>query len=550
MTARSCLTLALVAALAPGSSAGIPLDERPFPMTVAADRGVAGLALVAVPDALDALESLQAVRLVGVPLPGGGALDVDLERLPSVAGDGVLALSDGPGAGPLDAGLTLWTGHVAGDAASEVFLAFSRWGSRGWVRSGGHLLHLLAVPGTGGAWSAADAILIDERGLTALGVTHPEACLTTAALGPPRPPGAGPPPAATTTLLDCPLAIETDVQYFQLFGDVDAARTYVVTLVAAVSARYREQIGVVLTLAYLGLHENGVDPWSTQETPGGGSIDLLFEFQSAWDAGAAPAQAGLYHFLSGAAIGGGVAFLPGLCDPDYAFGVSGSITGMTPFPIVVGPLNWDFTTLAHEVGHGFNARHTHDYCPPIDECAPANAFGQCQTQQSCTTLGTLMSYCHLCDGGQLNETTYFHPQSVADMRAWAEASCLQPFKGVLTTDLGFGKPGNGPAPGLAVTFSAAPDTVHVDVANAFPLAPGSMFLSAVAAMMPFKGAVLVPGPQFPIAIVADAFGDVRLPLPATTSLPRGLQIYAQAWFKDAPGVFAATNAVAFELVTP
>lgn len=39
-----------------------------------------------------------------------------------------------------------------------------------------------------------------------------------------------------------------DWQFFQLFGDEDAARTYALELLGAVSDRYREQIGVILTI--------------------------------------------------------------------------------------------------------------------------------------------------------------------------------------------------------------------------------------------------------------------------------------------------------------
>jgi hypothetical protein len=120
--------------------------------------------------------------------------------------------------------------------------------------------------------------------------------------------------------------------------------------------------------------------------------------------------------------------LPGLCDQIYGFGVSGNVDGQVAFPVAQGPLNWDFMVFAHEVGHNFGAPHTHDYCPPLDECAPPGYFGSCQTQEDCITDGTVMSYCHLCPGGLSNITTYFHPQNVADMRGYAESvGCVDPY---------------------------------------------------------------------------------------------------------------------------
>ncbi|HEX5010798.1 MAG TPA: hypothetical protein VFY71_10375 [Planctomycetota bacterium] len=39
---------------------------------------------------------------------------------------------------------------------------------------------------------------------------------------------------------------------------------------------------------------------------------------------------------------------------------------MTPFPISVGPLNWDVVVVAHETGHNVNALHTHDGLQPFE----------------------------------------------------------------------------------------------------------------------------------------------------------------------------------------
>ena len=95
------------------------------------------------------------------------------------------------------------------------------------------------------------------------------------------------------------------------------------------------------------------------------------------------------------------------------------------FPVQQQPNNWDFMVFAHETGHNFNSPHTHDWCPtPLDECASSNYFGSCQTQQNCTNMGTIMSYCHLCSGGTANITTFFQePDVVGVMTAHAQA-CL------------------------------------------------------------------------------------------------------------------------------
>jgi len=461
--------------------------------------------------------------------------------------------------GALDAGLSLWSGHVAGDPQSEVFLAFSRHGSRGWVRSGGELLHLLAQPGANGAWAASRSEWLDESALRATGAAPPPPCAT---LQPPaRAHDAGPRPAtagasvadgALLPLLECRMVVETDYEYFQVFGDIDAARTYALALLGAVSDRFREQVGVILTIPYLGLYDTPADPWFWPSN-GGGSIDVLYEIQEQWApgfGGSPPAEGDLHHFLSGADLGGGVAWLPGLCDPDYGFAVSGNLGGVTPFPIVVGPLNWDFVVVAHETGHNFNALHTHDYCPPLDQCAPDGYFGSCQTAQVCTTQGTIMSYCHLCDGGFLNETTYFHPQSVTDMRAAAEGGCLLAFEGVLVQDLGFAKAGSAGTPTLSVAYSKSPGTLHIDASKLPPGKPGALFQSLDPLYAPFKGGVLVPEAMLVTPLVSPASGPLALALTVPLSFPQGIVLYAQEWFKDTGPGYAATNGVQFELIVP
>ncbi|MEZ6019495.1 MAG: M12 family metallo-peptidase [Planctomycetota bacterium] len=97
--------------------------------------------------------------------------------------------------------------------------------------------------------------------------------------------------------------------------------------------------------------------------------------------------------MSGASLGGGVAYLDVLCNQNYGFGVSGNMTGGTQFPVSQSSNTWDFVVMAHEIGHNFSTSHTHNYCPPLDQCPPSQYFGQCQNSQVCISNGTIMSYC-------------------------------------------------------------------------------------------------------------------------------------------------------------
>ena len=531
----------------------IPADgpARAFPLHVVADEGGDGLMLDFDAAAAAALVDLHAVRLSDVPLPGGNA-DLLLERV-LVAGTDAPLVVDGQAVTgvALDDGLTLWGGTIAGQPQSHVFLGFSRFGSRGWFQTGSDTVHLLAGAGASG-WGAASSRLVSESRLEALGVERGPICATPTL---PRVPGAQPVVApsgeysgsgSNGILYECRIAVETDTQFYDLFGDVDAARTYAVTLWGAVADVYRSDVGAIITLPYLAIY-SGADPWVSQDI-GGNSIDTLFEFQDAWDGGAAPVAADLFHLVSGASLGGGVAYLSVLCHPDYAFAVSGNLAGDTPFPVVQGPLNWDFVVTAHETGHNFGTPHTHDYCPPLDECAPDGYFGACQTQQVCGE-GTIMGYCHLCDGGLANVIPSFHPVAVQTMRDFMEdQSCLQGFTGVFPEDLGFALAGGGGAPALAVGYSE-PDVLF-EYANVPAPTSGFLVVGLSPLFAPLKGGILVPDPTIVVTFAA--------PLPALTLdvsiangvAPQGIVLWAQTWFPDAGGPkgFSATNAVELEII--
>ena len=413
-----------------GGSASAQATLR-FPLQPAtpASQRLGAPALAPDPAALASLSALDEVTLTDVPLPGGGSGSLVLERIDvsrrrfGIQVDGVPAPDALEG---LD--LSVWRGQLAGDEHSDVMLGFSNTGSRGWIRSRRGLVHLLAFPHEDGSWRAAPGVLVTEEDLNLMGHFHEGPCETPPPAVPPAPvPASGAPPTSqlTTTdlisLRECSIAMETDYQLYQRFNDVSAATSYLTTLLSFISDRYEAQASTILTFPYLQIYTDPNDPWSTPEN-GGGSGAMLDEFRNAW-LGNIPAGASLGHMMSGANLGGGVAYLSGICSSGFNFAVSGNINGNVGFPVTQGPSNWDFMVVAHELGHNFSSPHTHDFCPPLDECAPSSTFGGCQTSQVCTNAGTIMSYCHLCSGGTNNITTYFHPRT-SELMTEAARTCL------------------------------------------------------------------------------------------------------------------------------
>lgn len=366
--------------------------------------------------------------LHGFPAPGLGEVTVALRRRPlPIAADAVLAINGvvqpgGPAA--LTQGLTIWTGTLLELEGSRVFLALAPDHAQGFIElplAGDRYLHIVSeAPAT--ADSPALVRIVREQDLAALGFDAPQLCG-----GALEVPGATtryalsdlPPPSAALSAPECRLAIETDYQLYQRFGAAPAATSYVTQLIAAVSDQYFTDIQTTLTIAYLGLYTDVNDPWTAQDS-GGTASNVLDEFRGAWTPNNWPVSANLAHFISGANLGGGVAYVNVLCSQSFGFGVSGNISGTINWGSWTGApahFTWDFVVVAHELGHNFGSSHTHSYCPPLDQC-----YTNCTGPTACTQ-GTIMSYCHTC-GGMNAIDLRFHPVTANIMRGAVNASCL------------------------------------------------------------------------------------------------------------------------------
>ena len=525
------LPLALVAA---------PLATQVVPFPLAVTSRDAGLTeLHPVPGALAGVARAERAVFTGVPTVADGVVALDVRRVVLRLAPGAMHVDGRPVPGWRDDSLSLWSGRVLGEDDSQVFLAFCDHGCRGWYGRPGALNHLLAKPGPNGDWSRASVLLVDDR-------TAPSAPpLGCQVLTPPGPPPPVPPPAPQTSsgplpYYDAPIAFETDYEFYALFNDIAAAQAYALAQIGSVSDRYREQNGVIFTLPYVGFWTTNTDPWTSNDCSG-----RLTQFRTTWRNGGAPVTAPLYHLISGVPVSGcgGVAYLNVICNQAFGFGMSAHINGRLTFPPVQGPLTWDYFVLAHELGHQFGTPHTHDYNPQIDNCAG----GDCSVVPN----GTIMSYCHTCAGGMNNINLTFHSRVAAVIRSTVEGSCLVPFDGVITEDLGEALLGSNGTPAQDVSFVSP--RVQIDVASAPRNEAGALFIGFREMRIAFLGGgTLVPSLDLVLPLVSNAAGDASTSFAVLRSFPAGLTSWMHSWFLDAsgPNFFAASNATRVELIRP
>jgi len=226
--------------------------------------------------------------------------------------------------------------------------------------------------------------------------------------------------------------LEADFALFEsLESNPENVANYLSALFNEVATLYaNEEISIQLSETFIWDEE---DPYVDEDSISG----MLYSFRN----NTAEFNGNLAALLSSRPILAGMAFLDELCNPNNAYSV---LAGMGPEITELPNYSNEVSGLAHELGHLFGSRHTHecvwnDNNTQIDDCG--STFGDvqdCYDEENpiLPVEGTIMSYCQVNPGIGVNLSLGFGEQPGDLIRErYNNADCLNPNCGGCPEDL-------------------------------------------------------------------------------------------------------------------
>jgi len=179
------------------------------------------------------------------------------------------------------------------------------------------------------------------------------------------------------------------IEYDALFSANSAGNpvSYINLLVSASNIIYEKEVDTHLSISHI--------EYTTRYDSASGTSSALSIQRNRFlgnSFGDGRQNVDLHHAVLGNQLGGGIAYLGVLCNKNYGFGVSANMVGS--FVSLDAATVWDSMVFMHELGHNFDADHTHEFSPVVDNC------GNSCSPSPPDAGGTIMSYCHLCGGIQ------------------------------------------------------------------------------------------------------------------------------------------------------
>ncbi|GMV27698.1 MAG: hypothetical protein AMXMBFR58_37290 [Phycisphaerae bacterium] len=351
------------------------------------------------------------------PLPGGESVTLTLEKFTPITRATRFVAATPSGADrevEFDASqILMLRGSVAGAPGSHVFLSLAPRSAVGRIDLGpGRGRYLLSHSGGSG-------VALNPGEYAVFAASEGGVSLEVPLCGVTPPPGWTPPPEAppggggrendpVRGLRQLQLAVDTDREYFQIFGNIEDANTYVVQLYGQVSDIFLRDVNTRVDLVFVRLWPDTDDPYT--------STDPLDSFRTLWNTTMQSVNRDAAQLLLGSRLlsAGGVAYAPALCNSS-SYSWAGYTLGYFSDPDRPHWSSRDIMVTAHELGHNCGTYHTHDY--NLDNCDDALSHPQ---------RGTIMSYCgQTYSGGDANHDLWFHEYTVQQMRNYMSTrTCL------------------------------------------------------------------------------------------------------------------------------